>query len=98
MTTPYQYLESRPKSNYRQLWVKGHRIRAEVLYRPTVNVENLSPQQVADEYGLPLAAVLEAIQYCQTNLDVLEADRSRGAERWREYQERWSVVAEASME
>jgi hypothetical protein len=40
MTTQvqYQYLESRPHSHYRQLWVKGRLIRAEVLYRCTVGM------------------------------------------------------------
>lgn len=98
MTPQYQHLEPRPKSNYRQLWVKGHRIRAEILYRPTINVENLTPQQVADEYGVPLDAVLEAIKYCEQNKDVLDADRARGEARWQDYQQRWSRVPQATAE
>jgi len=35
----YQFLESRPRSNYRQLWVKSRHIRAEVLYRLTIGPE-----------------------------------------------------------
>jgi putative transposase len=35
----YQYLESRPKSAYRQLFVKNTRIRAELIYRAHVNSE-----------------------------------------------------------
>ena len=54
----YEFLESRPRSNYKQLWVKGRHIRAEVLYRYTVGPEPESPEQVAKEYDLPVGAVL----------------------------------------
>ena len=76
----YEFLESRPRSNYKQLWVKGRHMRAEVLYRYTVGPEPESPEQVAKEYDLPLAAVLEAIDYCARNLDQLDAERSREAD------------------
>ena len=39
----YQHLESRPGSNYRQFFVKGRRIRAEVVYRCTVGPEGRPP-------------------------------------------------------
>ena len=42
----YQYLEPRPRSHYRQLWVKGRHLRAEVLYRYTVGVEPRTPEAV----------------------------------------------------
>lgn len=73
----YRYLQ--PKlggSNYRQLFVNG-RIRAEVLYRETVGPEPLMPDEVAREYNLPLAAVLEAIDYCEKNQKLLDEERSR---------------------
>ena len=44
----YKYLTSKPGSNYRQLFVNG-RIRADVLYRETIGLEPLTPQQVAQE-------------------------------------------------
>jgi len=75
----YEFLESRPRSNYKQLWVKGRHIRAEVLYRYTVGPEPESPEQVAKEYDLPLGAVLEAIDYCTRNQDLLDAERSQEA-------------------
>ena len=71
----YEFLESRPRSNYKQLWVKGRHIRAEVLYRYTVGPEPESPEQVAEEYVLPVGAVLEAIEYCTRNRDLLDAER-----------------------
>ena len=73
----YEFLESRPRSNYKQLWVEGRHIRAEVLFRYTVGPEPESPEQVAKEYDLPVAAVLEAIDYCKRNQDLLDAERSQ---------------------
>ena len=72
----YQYLEARPVSLYRQLFIKGTRIRAEILYGLTIaspDGEVYTPQEVAEDYGLPLPAVLEAIAYCQSNpLEIAE--------------------------
>jgi hypothetical protein len=85
----YKYLKPKAGSNYRQLFVNG-RIRAEILYRETVGLEPLTPDEVAMEYGLPVEAVLEAIDYCESHQDVLDADRARedarikaaGRDRW----------------
>jgi uncharacterized protein (DUF433 family) len=76
----YKHLKPKPGSNYQQLFVNG-RIRAEVLYRETIGPEPLTPEQVAAEYQLPVEAVLEAIDYCVRNQEVLDADRAREAGR-----------------
>jgi len=57
------------------------RIRAEIIYRETIGLEPLAPEDVAKEYGLPVEAVLEAIDYCLHNQEVLDADRSCEAAR-----------------
>jgi hypothetical protein len=72
----YKYLKPKAGSNYRQLFVNG-RIRAEILYRETVGRDPLTPEDVAKEYGLPVPAVLEAIEYCRNNQELLDADRAR---------------------
>ena len=73
----YRYLQAkRGGSNYRKLFVNG-RIRAEVLYRETIGREPLAPAEVAEEYNVPLEAVLEAIDYCQKNEALLNEERSR---------------------
>ena len=79
MTDPngYQHLERRPGSNYKQLFVKGRRIRAEVLYRQTIGLEPRTPEQVAEDYELPLEVVQDAIDYCIKNPQVLQEDRDR---------------------
>jgi hypothetical protein len=73
----YKYLKPKAGSNYRQLFVG--RIRAEILYRETVGPEPLTPEEVAREYGLPLEAVLEAIDYCRRDdvKQLLDAERAR---------------------
>ena len=78
----YSFLAPKPGSNYRQLFVKG-RIRAEILYRETVGPEALTPEEVASEYGLPVEAVLESIDYCRRSdvQQLLDAERAREAAR-----------------
>src|SRR5437763_7517630 len=74
----YTYLKPKRGSRYRQLFVNG-RIMAEVLYRETIGREPLTPVEVANEFSLPVDAVLEAIHYCEHNPDILDEDRRREA-------------------
>ena|SRR5438477_1270606 len=67
----YQYLEPRLASLYRQLFIKGTRIRAELLYRAHINAEEpRTPEELAADYDLPLPAVREAIEYGKSNADL----------------------------
>ena len=76
--TEWQYLAPNPKSSYRQLFLKGTRIRAEVIYGATVDgSEPMTADEVAADYGLPLEVVKEAIDYCESNPEVIEADHRR---------------------
>jgi uncharacterized protein (DUF433 family) len=82
MSTPtpsnWKYLEPRPGSFYRQLFLKGRRIRARTLYGLSVSDEEpLTPEQIAAEYDLPLEAVQEAIAYCASNPPEIEQDFRR---------------------
>ena len=72
----YHYLKPKPGSNYRQLFVNG-RIRAEILYRETVGLEPITLDEVAAEYGLPVEAVIEAVDYCVHNQELLADERAR---------------------
>jgi uncharacterized protein (DUF433 family) len=82
----YQHLEHRPGSNYKQLFIKGRRIRAEVLYHQTVGGDARTPQQVAHDYDLPVEAVKEAIDYCIRFPEVLQRDRDRELVKIQEYE------------
>ncbi len=85
----YKYLRPKRGSWYQQLYVEG-RIRAEVIYRETVGLEPLTPEQVASEYNIPVAAVPEAVDYCIRNKELLDAERAaeaasikaRGLDKW----------------
>jgi uncharacterized protein (DUF433 family) len=80
----YRYLEPRPRSHYRQLWVKGRHIRAEVLYRFTLGEEPRTPEEIAHDYALPVEVVHEAIDYAVHNQELLEAERVREARRMKQ--------------
>ena len=76
----YKHLERRPCSLYKQLFVKGKRIRAEILYGLTIpsdDGEVYTPEEVAEGYDLPLEVVQEAIEYCASNPPEIAQDHAR---------------------
>jgi len=79
-TTPnqYKYLTRKPKSVYKQLFVKDRWISARTIYGRYVNEETpMTPEEIAADYSLPLEAVLEAIAYCESNPPELLEDYAR---------------------
>jgi hypothetical protein len=77
--TQYQHLESRPGSNYRQLWLKGRRNRAAVVYEAVHGPDSRSPEDYARDHQVPLPAVLEALDYVAQNLPLIQQERDREA-------------------
>jgi uncharacterized protein (DUF433 family) len=77
-STISQYLAPNPASCYKQLFVKGARLRARVLYGMFMNAdEPMTAQEIAAETNLPLEAIHEAIAYCQSNPPEIAEDRER---------------------
>jgi uncharacterized protein (DUF433 family) len=75
VSTQYKFLERNPKSNYKQLFVKGTRIRARILYGHFMSEEEpMTPEEIAADYGLPVEAVREAIAYCDTDPPEIRKD------------------------
>jgi uncharacterized protein (DUF433 family) len=76
--TQWQYLEKRPHPWRQQLYLKGRRLRAFTVWMDML-VNELTPEEVAENKELPLAAVKEAIEYCETHQDLLkrEAEEER---------------------
>jgi len=74
ISTQYKFLERNPKSNYKQLFVKGTRLRARILYGAFMSEEEpRAVEQIAEDYNLPIEAVREAIAYCETDpIDIRE--------------------------
>lgn len=77
--TKYLHLEPRPGSNYRQLFLKGRRIRAAVVHEAVHGPDPYTPEEFARDYGVPPEAVREALDYVAENLALIEAERDREA-------------------
>jgi hypothetical protein len=78
MSTPtWKYLVPKPKSNYKQLFVKDRWIAARTLYGQTLGEDARTAEEVAVDFGLPLEAVREAIAYCESNPPEVHEDWQR---------------------
>ncbi|MGC8639617.1 MAG: hypothetical protein ACP5XB_07030 [Isosphaeraceae bacterium] len=73
--TQHQHLERRPGSNYRQLFLKDRRIPAAVVYEAIHGPDPYTPEEFAENYQVPLEAVLEALDYVAKNLPLIEQER-----------------------
>jgi uncharacterized protein (DUF433 family) len=79
----YRHLEPRPGSNYRQLFLKGRRIRAAVVDEVINGPDPRTAEEFAREYQVPLEAVLEALDYVAENRSFIEQERDHEAARLR---------------
>ena len=76
--TQYKHLERDPKSVYKQLSIKGRRIKARTLYGRFMSDEDpMTVEEIAADYNLPLEAVEEAIRYCQSDPPEIREDFER---------------------
>ncbi len=77
-TRQWKYLERRPGSSYQQLCIKGKRIWAWTLYCEFMSEkEPRSPQELAEDWGVPMEAVQEAIAYCESDPPEIREDHRR---------------------
>ena len=63
----WKYLAPKPKSHYRQLFIKDRWVAARTLYGQAVGENARTQNQLATDFNLPLEAVDEALAYCQMN-------------------------------
>ncbi|HUG92437.1 MAG TPA: DUF433 domain-containing protein, partial [Planctomycetaceae bacterium] len=74
----WRYLGPKTSSTYKQLFIKGRRIAARTLYGMHMNEEEpMTPEEIAADYDLPLEAVLEAIEYCESDPPEIREDWER---------------------
>src|ERR1700676_2622177 len=73
----WKYLVRKPKSVYKQLFVRDRWVAARTLYGQTLGEEARTAEEVAAAYGLPLEVVLEAIAYCESKPPELREDWER---------------------
>ncbi|MCS7264444.1 MAG: DUF433 domain-containing protein [Armatimonadetes bacterium] len=71
--TTYKYLEARPHPWRKQLWVKGRNMTVWQLLC-YMWAANMTPEEVARDFDLPVEAVHEALDYYERNREVIEAD------------------------
>jgi hypothetical protein len=74
----WKYLVERLHPWRRQLYVKGRRLLASTVWQDMLANE-LSLEQTAENFSLPVDAVVEIIRYCEANQELLqmEADEER---------------------
>ncbi len=74
----WQYLVSRPHPWRRQLYIKGQRLLASTVWLD-MELNNLSLEEAAENFALPIAAIDEIIRYCEANRELIkmEADEER---------------------
>lgn len=78
--TIYQYLEPHVGSQYKQLFIKGTKFLAWDIYRaayPRGTDDDRTPEQVAEDRGIPVEAVFEAIRYCESKPIEVAYDQRR---------------------
>jgi uncharacterized protein (DUF433 family) len=74
----YKYLVQKPKSSYKQLFVKDRWVAARTLYGQYVNEEEpRTVEQLAEDFEVPLEAVREAIAYCESDPPEIREDQRR---------------------
>src|SRR6266849_263085 len=77
-TIIWKFLAANPKSAYKQFFLKDRRLRARDLYGMYMSAEEpMTPAEIAADYDLPLAAVEEAIAYCQSDPPEIKEDFAR---------------------
>src|SRR5437763_13883420 len=79
-STTYRHLEPRLGSGYKQLFIKGTKFRASQIYSaayPRGDEDDRTPEQVAEDRGIPVEAVYEAIRYCESKPVAVAYDQRR---------------------
>jgi uncharacterized protein (DUF433 family) len=85
--TQWKYLEAHPGSSYKQLFIKGTRLRAELIADEMEWGEPddpVTPEKIAAYRNLPVEAIREAIAYCESNPPEIEEDHRSDRERMQE--------------
>lgn len=69
----WSFLVARPHSWRKQLFVKGTKIPASVVWND-LHTEKLTPEQAAKNWDIPVEAVRECIVYCEKNKELLRLE------------------------
>jgi hypothetical protein len=74
----WKYLVARPHPWRRQLYVKGRKLRASTVWMD-MQTNEMTVEEAADDWALPLEAIEEIIRYCGSHQQLLamEAEEER---------------------
>jgi uncharacterized protein (DUF433 family) len=76
----YRFLERRPGTWRRQLYLKGRNLPVGMLLWK-MRVDQHTPVSAAEDYDLPLDQIREALDYARRHLDVIEQDNTEELQR-----------------
>ena len=69
----WQYLAKRNHPWRKQLYVKGQKLLASTIWQDMIANE-MSVEEAADNWNLPLDAIDEVIRYCESHQDLLKLE------------------------
>jgi uncharacterized protein (DUF433 family) len=69
----WKYLAARPHHWRRQFYIKGRKLLASTVWQDML-INKMSPEQAAENWDLPLAAIYENIRYCESHRELLELE------------------------
>lgn len=69
----WQYLVKREHPWRRQLYIKGRKLLASTIWQDMVT-NNMSSEEAADNWDLPLDAIYEVIRYCEGHPELLKLE------------------------
>jgi uncharacterized protein (DUF433 family) len=79
--TNSQYLVSRPHAWRKQLYIKRRKLLASTIWQD-MTANQMSPEQAAQKWDLPLSAIYEAINYCENHQEILKLEADEEHYRW----------------
>jgi len=88
----WQWLVPRDHPWRQQLWIKGRSMTAGSLAH-TIALEGWTPVQAADQFHLPLDAVLEAIRYASQASELIAAEEAEDRLAAAQYEGRGAAVS-----
>ena len=77
---PWKYLIPIPHAWKKQLYVKGRKLPAATVWTGMI-ANNLSREESADNWDLPLAAIDEIVEYCTENKQLLQMEAAEEGRR-----------------
>jgi hypothetical protein len=72
-TQNWDYLVARAHPWRKQLYIKGTKLLASIVWQDAL-ANQMSSEQVAENWNLPLESITEIMSYCQTNRSLIELE------------------------